>query len=57
MSVGDDRVAASDVRPATRIDVQGEEPKDLVGGGLQVAVAGQADAREVLALGDLRLGP
>jgi hypothetical protein len=40
-----------------RVDVQGQEPKDLVGGGLQVAVAGQADAREVLTLGDLRLGP
>ncbi len=38
LGVGDDRVAAGDVRPAAAVGVQGQEPARLRGGRLEVAV-------------------
>ena len=52
LRVGDHRVSPADIDPAARVDVEGQEPGDLVGRRIKVAVAGHGDRRGVSVLGD-----
>ena len=56
LRVGDDGVAPGDSRPAAGVDVQGQEPAGLRGGGVEVAVPGHGEPCGVVLLGHPHLG-
>jgi hypothetical protein len=56
LRVGDHRVPAAHLRPATPIDVQRQEPARLRGGCIKITVASQHHVRGIPGLGHLRLG-
>ena len=56
LGVGDHRIPAAHLRPATGIDVQRQEPARLRRGGIKITVTGQHHARGIPGLGHLCLG-